>query len=92
MEGTPDYERLTSDYKRQTITKLVKITNSFINSLQEHLVCFPEHLKWLIRHIASIMSNNYTRSLKEVSIIFVYLIRLAGMRLVSSRVYLLVLS
>lgn len=65
-ENTPEYESLLLDFRKKQINKLVNITNIFIKSLREHLVCFPEHLKWLISHIANVMLKNYTRPLKEV--------------------------
>lgn len=73
-EGTPEYAAALGKYRAWTISKLVKITNRFIESIKEAMNCFPGSLSWLVRILYDVLLTAKVTEMREVSAICVDLI------------------
>lgn len=50
-EGTPEYAANLQKYRNRTISRLVKLTNRFIEGIRSNIYCFPQSLSWLVRQL-----------------------------------------
>ncbi|KAB7498638.1 GTPase-activating protein and VPS9 domain-containing protein 1 [Armadillidium nasatum] len=73
-EGTKEYEEALSKYRVWTISKLVKITKRFIESIQQAFHCFPSTLAWLIRSVYETLMNSKVLDSRDISILCVDLV------------------
>ncbi|CAL4082390.1 unnamed protein product, partial [Meganyctiphanes norvegica] len=73
-EGTPEYAAALGKYRAWTISKLVKITNRFLESIKEAMNCFPWSLSWLVRILYEVLLSAKVTEMREVSAICVDLI------------------
>uniref|UniRef100_T1IJR9 Receptor-mediated endocytosis protein 6 homolog n=1 Tax=Strigamia maritima TaxID=126957 RepID=T1IJR9_STRMM len=54
-ENTPDFTANLQRYRNWTITKLVNLTNRFINGIKGSIYCFPSSLIWLVKQLYNIV-------------------------------------
>ncbi|XP_063878825.1 GTPase-activating protein and VPS9 domain-containing protein 1-like isoform X2 [Scylla paramamosain] len=73
-EGTPEYNAALAKYRTWTITKLVKITERFIESIKEAMNCFPPQLSWLVRILYDVLLTAKRTDTREVNAICVDLV------------------
>ncbi|KFM80019.1 GTPase-activating protein and VPS9 domain-containing protein 1, partial [Stegodyphus mimosarum] len=65
-EGTPEYAASLQRYRNWTISKLVNITNRFIEEIRNNLYCFPQSLSWLTRQMYNIIMKAKRVEVREV--------------------------
>lgn len=64
--GTEEYNTKIAEYHLYITNTLVDVTNAFISSIEENLLCFPSTVAWLIWKIGEMMAKSFGENSKEV--------------------------
>ncbi|KAK9710373.1 GTPase-activator protein for Ras-like GTPase [Popillia japonica] len=67
--GTEEYNTKIAEYHLYITNTLVDVTNAFISSIEENLLCFPSTVAWLIWQIGEMMAKSFGENSKEVNAI-----------------------
>ncbi|XP_054720552.1 GTPase-activating protein and VPS9 domain-containing protein 1-like [Uloborus diversus] len=65
-EGTPEYAAALQRHRNWIVSRLVHITNRFIDEIRNNLYCFPQSLSWLARQMYNIVMKAKRVEVREV--------------------------